>query len=634
MQKIMQPSEPKALRAALEEALQAEDRVEGLRLAKLYWQASPDASVARFLKARFDALWPDGPRSVHRLAILRSSTLEPVVPLLEAEAALHGCKLDVWMGAFNAYGQEILDDASELYARGVDAVVVAVETRDVAPLLWREFARLSSAEIDEQIAISADLLIGLLTSLRSKTTARLICHGLEQPASPVRGLLEANAELRQSDAIQEINLRLRRWCANQTDIYLLDYDGLIAQHGRLGWTDERKWVSARLSLTPSAMNRLAAEWWRYLALFALPQAKVLALDLDNTLWGGVLGEDGPEGIQLGNEGKGVFFAEFQRTILDIAERGIMLALVSKNNEAEALELIDSHSGMLVRSSKLAAWRVNWKTKVENLIDLAQELGVGVDSLVFVDDNPVECEAIRRALPEVEVVELPSDPSAYSATLRSVARLERLSLSEEDTSRGRYYVEERQRRDLRTSVESLDAFLSSLKIEVQIEEISSLTVGRAAQLTQKTNQLNMTTKRYSEAELQTLLAGAAWRGFVLRSSDRFGENGIVGIALVKGEGRCWEIDTFLLSCRVIGRGIELALLEHIANAASSDGAAVLEGLYIPTAKNAPAAGIYAAAGFDLVEKSASAERWRVNLAVAAPSAPVWIRRGSPACEPNA
>ena len=615
-------------RETIELLLAANDRAGALAVAKAYWRASPDASVARFLKSRVEQCWPPGGFHTHRIAILRSFTLEPAIPLLQCEAALGGRRVEAWIGEFNAYGQEILDRASDLYAHRPDTVILAVQTRDIAPALWARFAGLSDGQVRDEIDAAASTLIQLLVHLRANTSADIVVHGLERPLYPAEGLLGLRREVSQSAAIEAVNQRLRQWLASVQGAYFLDYDDLQARHGRARFVDEKKWVTAKLPLSIHALGWLAAEWWRHLAVLSLPQAKVLVLDLDNTLWGGVVGEDGMTGVKLSDEYPGVFYKNFQRTILDIAQRGVILAVASKNNQTDALQVIDEHPDMLIRSDRLSAMRINWLPKVDNLVALADELNLGLESFIFVDDSAAECEAVRRALPQVEVIELPADPSVYADLLRRLPRLERLSVSTEDAERGRYYADERQRRASQEVAESLDDFLQSLQIEVDVAPIDAMSLGRAAQLAQKTNQLNMTTQRYSETQLGERLSEPGWAGYTLRASDRFGDNGIVGVAILHIRDGVCDIETLLMSCRVIGRQIESAFICVLSDIARQKGADELSGWFIPTAKNAPAAGIYAQAGLELRETRDSAERWSIDLKHTLASPP-WVTTRSSA-----
>ena len=411
-------------RAEIDMALDQGDRVSALRHAQTYWQANPNALAARFITARLDRLYDRAP--THKVAFLRSFTVEPVLPLLQAEAALAGCRIETWVGDFNAYAQDILNPASGLYAFEPQTVVLALQTRDLTPDLWSGFATLAPEDVQAEIERVSALLANLVAKLRATSTVNILLHGLEPPIWPDQGLLDLSREAGQVDAIRQINRNLRQICAGQSATHFLDYDELQARHGRQAWSDPKKWATTRLPMSVQALPWMAQAWWRHLHVLALPPAKVLALDLDNTLWGGTIGEDGMDGIKLGGESPGLFFRDLQQAILDISRRGILLTVVSKNNEADALEVIDRHPEMKIRSAHLAAMRINWLPKPQNLMDLAAELNLGVDSFIFVDDNPVECEAVRRALPGVQVVEMSGDPATFAEGLAH------LGISDTDT----------------------------------------------------------------------------------------------------------------------------------------------------------------------------------------------------------
>jgi FkbH-like protein len=608
-------------RGEIDRRLGENDRAGALSEAKRYWATHANASTAQFVLKRARDLFAPEQICEHRVAWVRSFTVEPLVPLLQAEAALGGCLVEPWVGDYNAYGQEILDPRSALYAFRPDTVVLAVDASQIAPKLWHGFADLSDDAVLEEIESAATSLTSLITAFRRSAGANLIVHGLAPPAWRSEGLLDARRAVGQGEAFNRINGKLRAACAQDPNTLFLDYDDLQSRHGRSQWRNEAKWATVKLPVAVSAMPLLAQAWWRHLRPFVQAPAKVLVLDLDNTLWGGILGEDGSQGLVLDDEHPGVFYKAFQQTISAIANRGVLLAVASKNDEAEALEMLASHPHMRIRPDRLSAMRINWLPKVDNLISIAEELNVGLESLVFVDDNPAECDAVRRALPMVEVVELPADPAQFSSALLQISRLERINLTEEDRRRGVYYAEERDRRQALTGAESLEAFLASLEIKVDVRRLDEADLARAAQLTQKTNQFNVTTRRYTEPELAERLSRPQWQGYVVRSQDRFGDNGVVGLTLTVTDGDQCEIDTLLLSCRVIGRGIELALLSEVASDARSRGAATLRGRFIPSRKNQPAARLYADAGFTSIGVEDGAQLW--SLSPVNVAAPAWV-----------
>jgi FkbH-like protein len=584
------------------------------------FRSSPKLSTARQVIDALAAAPGAQDRPVVRLAILRSFTIEPVVPFLRAGAALEGIDARISVLDFNTYAQDILDPGSALYSGHPDVVLLAVQTRDLLPRVWSAWTdEPAAARQDVDDAVSS--LTALVTTLRERTSALLILQGLERPAWPSAGILDAQAPGGQVDAIDSINAALRGLAARIAAVHFLDYDALVARHGRGRWHDEAKFLVARMPIAADALPLLAEEYLRFLLPVAGRLRKVLVLDLDNTLWGGIVGEVGPDGVQLGDEYPGAGYRALQRAALDLHARGVLLAINSRNNLEDAMGVIEDHPGMLLRPSHFSAIRINWRDKAANLREIALELNVGLDSLAFLDDNPAERERVEQALPEVLVIPLPTDPLGYARALRDVPGFERLSLSAEDRDRGRLYAAERLRTGLRSDAGSLEDFYRSLDMRVTIAPVNPRTLGRIAQLTQKTNQFNVTTRRYNEQEVTVL----ASRGRVLglRSEDRFGDNGLVGVAILTFTGDSAEIDSLLLSCRVIGRTIETALLARLADEARASGARTLRGRFIPTKKNAPARDLYRAHGFTLGETQGEGECWVFDLAQAGPATPEWI-----------
>jgi FkbH-like protein len=354
--------------------------------------------------------------------------------------------------------------------------------------------------------------------------------------------------------------------------------------------------------------------------------KCVVLDLDNTLWGGVVGEDGPQGIRLGSTAPGSEYVEFQRFLATLPQRGILLAIASKNNPDDALEVIRGHEAMVLREGAFSALRINWRPKPENLASIAEELNIGVDSLVYVDDNPDEREQMRQLLPQVLTVDLPRDPALYRSTLERLPELQVLGITEEDRLRAGQYVAKREREQIRVQAASVDDYLRSLGIKVAIDPLTEPDVSRVAQLFQRTNQFNVTTRRYDAGAVLRILGDSAWRSWTLRASDRFGDHGLVATALARANGTEWTLDSFLMSCRVIGYGIETALLADIIAAATAAGATRLRGEFIPTKKNVPARDLFARHGFQLADKrSDGGELWTYDFAAGPLAFPHWIER---------
>ena len=590
------------LREEIDASIASGDAPRAARGLEQLWRAQASTSSAGFVASRYARLQDRLNLTRQRWAFARSFTVEPVIPILQAAAYVHGMAIETHVGEFNAWQQEMLDASSPLYRFHPDVVVLAVLARDLTP--------------EDALPRFRDAI----GAFRRYSQSALIVHTLEQPAAPRSGLLDAQNAGGEGETIRRINRELAELAREHRGVYLLDYDALVARHGRENWGDERKWLTVRLPVASAHLPHLAAEWLRFAHPLAGKVAKCVAVDLDNTLWGGVIGEDGMAGVQLGPEYPGAAFQEVQRALLDLSQRGILLAVCSKNNPAEAMEALSSHPGMLLQPRHFAAMRINWNPKAQSLREIAQELNIGLDAVAFLDDNPVERQHVREEAPEAIVIELPDNPMAFARAVRDSPWFERLTLSDEDRKRQDYYAAQRERAELERSVTSKEDFYRSLEQVCEIAPVNEATLARVAQLTQKTNQFNLTTRRYTEQQVAAMAECPGWRVWTLRVKDRYADNGLVGVAISRQEGSVCEIDTFLMSCRVIGRTVETALLARIAADARERGARTLQGVFLPTKKNAPAAEFYRDHGFEESEGGL----WRLDLTRQTIAAPEWIK----------
>jgi FkbH-like protein len=612
------------LRQEIDRSIAADDVAGATRSLAELWAKDYSSPAASFLCSRYEQLRPNLNLLPYRLAILRSFTVEPMVPLLRAAAFNAGIDLTIRLSEFNAHAQEILDPASALYDFAPDVMILAVQTRDAAPDLWRDFPGLSPEQIQAAIDRVTEEVRNWIHIFRQHSQAHLVIHNFEQPIAVSQGVLDSQLDVSQSPAIRQINEGFRRLASQHPGVYILDYDGLVARHGRAHWHDERKWLMVRLPIAAQNLNHLVNEWLRFLHPLTGKVAKAVVVDLDNTLWGGVIGEDGIAGIQLASDHPGAAYQSLQRALLDLHHRGILLAICSKNNVDDAMEALQNHPGMLLKPKHFAAMRINWGAKSQNLREIAAELNIGIDSLAFVDDNPIERQQIRSQVPEVFVIELPNDPMEFARAIRECPRFERLSLSTEDQRRGEYYQKQRERERLEETVSSREDFYRSLQQEVEIAPLDKSTLRRIVQLTNKTNQFNLTTRRYTEQQISELASSPDWNCFSLRVRDRFGDNGLVGVAITRMQEKTCEVDTLLMSCRVIGRTLETALLSFLAEHARKLGAQQLQGWFLPTKKNAPARDFYSSHGFQVLEQNGHGTLWGLNLERSQVACPEWIR----------
>jgi FkbH-like protein len=369
------------------------------------------------------------------------------------------------------------------------------------------------------------------------------------------------------------------------------------------------------------VEALAEYYSRLLSAFVGFRKKCIVLDLDNTLWGGTLGEDGVEHLQLSDDGPGKAFQDMQRILLDFHETGTLLAICSKNDELPAMAALREHPGMLLRPDHFASIRINWQNKAANLREIAAELNLDLNSFVFLDDSELEREEIRRLAPTVTIPDLPKDPSEYPSFLAQLSYFDALTTTEDDRRRGQMYIEDRARRTLAQTSNSLEDFLKGLQIQVVLRRGDRKSIVRLAQLSQRTNQFNLTTRRYTESDILALLEKKDWRLYGVLVSDRIGDSGVSGAASVEVDiaTKTARLDTFLVSCRVLGRGIESAFLAGICSELKSAGIETLVADYIPTEKNRVAKDFLPKHGFQPVEG-----RWRFPLDRGQEVCPAWIR----------
>jgi len=549
-----------------------------------------------------------------KFAFLRNITVDPMLPYLKYLCYQDGIQAKVFPGDYDTVVQSVIQHGSSLYRHEPDVIAVCLKMENLSDTLATGFSALAAAEIDSE----ADRILGLvdrvLHEIREKSTAAVLLHNFETPVYPSYGILDYQDRGKHVGTFRTINEQLLEVAGKHDGVYVVDLDLLQSAVGYRNFFDHRYWHIAKAPYTREAWRSIAGEYAKFIRALHGKKRKCLVLDCDNTLWGGIVGEDGPGKIQIGTTYPGSAYLEFQKAVLDLYHRGVMLALCSKNNEADVLAVLDDHPDMLLRRDHFASMRINWSNKAQNLQSIAAELNIGVDSLVFVDDSPFEIGQVRQLLPEVKTIRLSGDPGAYAARLRAAGWFDTLTLSDEDRRRNRMYRDEVRRKDARRNFHAGDVedYFRYLAMEVRIGPADVFTVPRAAELTQRTNQFNLTTKRYSEARVRELADADDSDVLVLRLKDRFGDSGIVGVAVLKYDGPGALIDTFLLSCRVIGRGVEDVLLKTCLDAAKARGCETLTGLYLPTKKNVQAASFYRDRRFACVASGPEAARYEWTL----------------------
>jgi len=538
--------------------------------------------------AMLPALPPGLP--VRRIALVGADTLVFLQPIIRALAFRDGWHPEFYEAPFGTWRQEILDPHSALRKFKPEVTLVLRS--------WRE-AGLPTTGVDS--AAVEHLFENELALARcaAEGLGLVLWPGFDFPSDNASGALEDNLPDRHT-VLAEINQRLRGTLP--PGILWVDLAELQSSVGK-GWVDERLWQAVRQY--PSAAGSVAlVELWLALCRARWGQArKVLVTDLDNVLWGGIVGEDGMEGVRVGpGTEAGVAHAAYQQFLVGLKNRGVLLAVCSKNNEADVVEVF-ARRAMPLRRDDFAGWMVNWSDKADNLRALAEKLQLGLSSFVFVDDQPAERARVRAALPEVAVPEMPDDIAEYIPFLQSRHFFDLLTFTAEDRARPAAYRANQEREQLRAGLTSVEDFLQSLDMSAEHGPFSEATMERVEQLLARTNQWNLTTRRHGRAELANLAARPGSLTQWFRLKDRFGDNGLVGLWVAvprtqPGETSAeeWEIDSWVMSCRVIGRGLEDLMFNTLVDAARNAGARRLHGVYRPTAKNALVAGLLPKLGF--------------------------------------
>lgn len=533
-----------------------------------------------------------------RLLLLGNHTLDPLARTVIAAALCRGIVVDARVGPFDQPMQMLLDPALGLGELDPQAIFLSLDLERLLPALPAGLVGLSAAARHALVDEAFERIAAWVQVAEDKTSATLLVGNFWRPCRPHLGLADGKLEGGEAALYAHLNARLLDNWATSPRVHVVDLDHALAVAGRATASDPRLVHLAKLAWSETALPALGDLLTRYIGGLVLPPKKCLVLDLDNTLWGGVLGEEGPMGVRIG-EGDPVAeaFSAFQRAIKGIQGRGVLLALCSKNNDSDVDEVFRSRPEMPLGLGDFAATRINWEPKHANLQTIAAELQIGTDSLVFVDDNPAECELVRQMLPEVEVVQLPKDPAAYAGLLLDLPSLERLQLSAEDRRKTEQYREQRAREAVRVEAGDMQAYLASLKTEVTIWPASRAELNRIHQLFAKTNQFNLTTSRYGPADIERFLAAPEWQLEVVAARDRFGDLGIIAAILLRLERDDVVIDSLVMSCRAMGRGIETVIANRIkAIARNLRPRGCLSGRFRPTAKNKPAADFYLRQGF--------------------------------------
>ncbi len=555
---------------------------------------SPESDfVVQSRAARLLAKLPQGTLGLRplRVALLASTTVDHLVDLLRLWLALCGIEAEIYLAPYDTMEQTVLDPSSPLYSFKPQLVWLFSVSDDVE---LATSPNATSAQINTAVLHAVERREQLWRILQDRLSCQLLQNNAELPVDDPFGQMAGTQGWGRRSLLRAYNSQLA--IAAPAGVAVFDLDHLSAYWGSARWRDPRLWFHAKHAFCQDATGLVASHAARSVAAQLGLSRKCLILDLDNTLWGGVIGDDGVAGIVLGDGAEGEAFVAFQDYIKALRERGIVLAVCSKNEMTAAQLPFESHPDMRLTLDDFAVFRANWADKASNIRAIAKSLSLGLDALVFVDDNPAERELIRQQLPMVQVIDLPDDPTLYVQSLARAGCFEASSISAEDSQRADNYADNARREDLRLETPDLSKYLESLQMRAQVRAADDISLPRIAQLINKSNQFHLTGLRLSEPELLALDARDDYQIIGVRLTDRFGDNGLVSAVLLHHHNHVLQVDAWVMSCRVLGRTLEEFVANEIVNVAKHRGCRQVVGRYVASPKNALVANLYSRLGF--------------------------------------
>ena len=536
-----------------------------------------------------------------RVAFLANSTINGFEETMRVKCFQKGIDCITYVADYNQYNQEILNQDSRLYQFKPDITFLILDTRHVLGDHFFSWHKVSHDEKSKFVERSINEIKKLCNTFEENLETKLVITSLQIPSYSSYGINESREIRGLKEIVHEINNELLDEFGRHNvspKIFIYDFNEFIMKFGEKNIFNYKQFFSGDIKISTEYVPKFVNELMGYIYAITGTTKKCIVLDLDNTLWGGIIGEDGFDNIKLGDNPIGRSFVEFQKRLLGLNQRGIILAINSKNNFDDAIEVIQKHPNMILSEDNFASVKINWDDKVLNLQKISEELNIGLDRIVFFDDDPINQEYVKDSLPDVLVVDLPKDSSRYAQIITEMKEFDVLKITEEDTKRGDMYLDQKKRKELENKVGDFNEFLKQMNIEVTVQKANSFSIPRIAQLTLKTNQFNLTTRRYQEEEVSKFSSSDDKIVECVEVSDKFGNNGITGTYIIeKKSDEEWVVDTFLLSCRIMGRGVEEIMMNQIIENAKLSGIKRIKGEFIPTAKNKPAENFYEELGFN-------------------------------------
>jgi len=534
-----------------------------------------------------------------KIAILGGSTTDQLVQVLELFLLEAGIKPTFYQSNYNRYFEDVIDDDSALYQFQPEIVYLHTTIRNI-----RSFPTLNDKpdQVKTLVALEMAPLQAVWKKLGEKLKASVIQNNFDLPPFRPLGNLEFSLSEGKVNYVTELNREIAIWARTHSNFYVQDIGYLSAAYGLEQWHDLNHWYAYKYAMSVNALPKLARNLSSIISSILGKSKKCLVLDLDNTLWGGIIGDDGAGGISLGPETPlGEAYRDFQSYCRSLKARGILLAVCSKNEEIAAKSGFN-HPDSVLQLDDFAAFKANWEPKPDNLVQIAQELNIGLDSLVFVDDSRFEREMVRKQLPQVSVPEIGEEVTSYVRILEEAKFFESVSISAEDQKRAQLYILERERESAKMLFSDYNEYLKSLEMRAEIRPFSATYLDRITQLINKTNQFNLTTVRLTGGEVSASLTDPNQVTLYGRLADKFGDHGLISVVAGNIEKQSLKVSLWLMSCRVLKRGMELAMFNALLMEARKRGLKHIQGHYLPTAKNAMVAKFYEELGFRLESRS--------------------------------
>ena len=565
---------------------------------------SANLEYGRLVRASRNIQYSPGTQQT-RIAILSDAASQQFVPLLRTLFYENGVKADIYEGAFDALELEAIDPGSGLYQFRPDIVVLANCTQALR-------ARYYQSGGSDFVEAASGRMLQVWDALRHNSQARIVQFNYPLPYERQFGNFDWKVPQSLYPTVAALNGRLAELARERSSVLVCDVEAISSWVGRAHWFDDRLWNMTKAFCNLEHLPRVTQALVEIVLCTMGRVVKCVVLDLDNTLWGGVVGDDGPLGVAIGAHGDGEPFYHFQHYLLSLKQRGILLCVCSKNDYENAVAPFNENPEMVLKREDITVFVANWENKADNIRKIRDTLEIGLDSMVFLDDNPFERNLVREFLPHVIVPEMPDDPADYVRAVSELNLFETISFSAEDVARSALYKQEADRREIQSSFSNIDDYLKSLEMKIKVARFSESKISRIAQLIQRSNQFNLTTHRYSEPECETMMRDEELViPLYAELSDRFGDHGLISVVVARLEQEELLITDWLMSCRVLARGVEHSLMSKLISIALEKQLKRIVGEYIPTAKNAMVKDFFAQFGFHRFSENEGRSVWHLD-----------------------